>query len=166
MQTCCCSQNENSMWHDDANVVLSYCGFFRTAQLGRISTRHHVEEMEFPALKEDLSRCWCDLIFFFFFWLDDYNRYVQHAIYLSPSASWGVDINAISSWTEDFYGYLIHICGRHFSCTQPFLPRRSSWGNVRAWLADECKDSGGKVGCFASSSVQRIGLVAIQYFIY
>lgn len=107
---------------------------------------------------------WSDL--FFFFWLDDYNRYVHHAIYLSPSASWGVDINAISSWTEDFYGYLIHICGRHFSCTQPFLPRRSSWGNVRAWLADECKDSGGKVGCFASSSVQRIGLVAIQYFMY
>lgn len=141
-------------------VSLSYCGFFRTAQLGRISTRHCAEEMEFPVLEEeDLSQCCCDLIFF---WLTSWVTitamsnmpFIYHHLLL------GMELlllylpeQLVSQLT------LVHICGRYFFCTSSLSPWRNSCGKVWAWLADECMDFGKNLGCFAPTSVWRTWLV-------
>lgn len=106
-------------------VSLSYCGFFRTAQLGRISTRHHAGEMEFPVLEEeDLSQCCCDLIFF---WLTSWVTitdmsnmpFIYHHLLVGMEMIMPYLPEQLASQLT-----LVCICGKHFSCTSSLFTWR------------------------------------------
>lgn len=96
--------------------------------------------------------CWrkiwanAGVIWSFFGWVGDYNRYVKYAVHLSPSASRDGDINAISSWTEAFYGYFHPYLWQAFLLDIVILTLKKLLGKMRAWLADMGKDLGKKLG--------------------
>lgn len=126
-----CLESDNPMWHWRKCVSLSYCGVFRTAQLGRISTRHHAGEMEFPLLEEEgLSQCCCDLIFFWLTrWVTTTDMsnvpFTYHHLLLGMGRLMPyLPEQLVSQLT------LVHISGRHFSCTSSLLPWRNSWGKM------------------------------------
>lgn len=124
-------------------VSLSYCGVFRTAQLGRISTRLCPGEMEFPVLEEEgLSQCCCDLIFFWLTrWVTTTDMsnvpFIYHHLLLGMG-------RIMPYLPEQLISQLtfIHRSGRHFSCTSFLLPWGNSWGKtwhdwqMVAWISE------------------------------